>query len=76
MNSYVQRELSAGVMFNSVRVDRFKTMKISANIYMPLSEKTAAVNALLCYMLVRCCKKYPDFTTLSRNCGVSPAVFR
>lgn len=69
MNSYIQRELLPSVMFNSVKEDRFKTMKITANIYMPLSEETAAVNALLCYMLVRCCKAYPDFTTLSRKLG-------
>ncbi|MBR1731448.1 MAG: insulinase family protein, partial [Ruminococcus sp.] len=31
--------------------------------------ETAAVNALLCYMLVRCCRKYPDFTTLSKKLG-------
>lgn len=67
MNPYVQRELLPGVMFNSIKDSRFKTMKISANIYLPLSEETASKNALLCYMLVRCCKKYPDFTTLSRK---------
>lgn len=67
MNTMTQNEIASGVVFSSVKDSRFKTMKISANIFMPLSEQTASVNALLCYMLVRSCKAYPDFTTLSRK---------
>ncbi len=67
MNTLTQNEIAQGVVFSSIKDSRFKTMKISANIFMPLSEKTASVNALLCYMLVRSCKAYPDFTTLSRK---------
>ncbi len=67
MNSLIQKELAPGVMFNSVSVSKFKTMRLLVNILLPLSEETNARNALLCYMLVRCCKKYPDFTTLSRK---------
>lgn len=67
MNTLTQEEIAQGVIFSSVKDSRFKTMKISANIFMPLSEETASVNALLCYMLVRSCKAYPDFTTLSRK---------
>lgn len=67
MNTLTQNEIAQGVVFSSIKDSRFKTMKISANIFMPLSEKTAAVNALMCYMLVRSCKAYPDFTTLSRK---------
>lgn len=67
--SIKQREICDGVMLSSVRDSRFKTMKLSANILLPLSEETAAVNALLCYVLVRSCKKYPNFTTLSKKLG-------
>ena len=67
MNNLSQKEIANGVIFSSIKDSRFKTMKISANIFMPLSEETAAVNALLCYMLVRSCKEYPDFTTLSKK---------
>lgn len=67
MNTLSQKEIAPGVIFSSIKDNRFKSMKISANIFMPLSEETAAVNALLCYMLVRCCEKYPDFTTLSKK---------
>ena len=69
MNPMNTREIYDGVVFNSIYDKRFKTMKLTVNIFQPLSEDTAAVNALLCYMLVRCCKKYPDFTTLSKKLG-------
>ncbi len=61
--------IARGARFNAIPDSRFKTSKLLANIYLPLSAETASVNALLCYMLVRCCKKYPDFTTLSRKLG-------
>ncbi|MCH5298134.1 MAG: insulinase family protein [Ruminococcus sp.] len=67
MNPIKSRELADGVVFNSISDSRFKTMKLLANIFFPLDEQTVAQNALLCYMLVRCCKKYPDFTTMSRK---------
>lgn len=69
MNILNKQELASGVIFNTIKDNRFKTIKISANIYLPLDKETASVNALLCYMLVRCCKKYPDFTTLSKKLG-------
>lgn len=67
MNTLTQKEIAPGVVFSSIKDSRFKTMKLSANIFMPLSEQTASVNALLCYMLVRSCRAYPDFTALSRK---------
>ena len=69
MNPMKTKEIFNGVVFNSIYDNRFKTMKLSVNIFQPLCEDTASVNALLCYMLVRCCKKYPDFTTLSKKLG-------
>lgn len=67
--SIIQREICDGVTLGTIRDSRFKTMKLSVNMLLPLSEETAAVNALLCYVLVRSCEKYPDFTTLSRKLG-------
>ncbi len=67
--SIVQREVCDSVMLGTVRDSRFKTTRLSVNILLPMSEDTAAVNALLCNVLVRSCKKYPDFTTLSRKLG-------
>ncbi len=69
MNPIKQIELADGVVFNSIYDNRFKTMKLLTNIFLPLSEDTASVNALLCYVLVRCCKKYPDMVKMSRKLG-------
>jgi predicted Zn-dependent peptidase len=69
MNPVKQIELADGVVFNSISDERFKTMKLLTNIFLPLSEETASVNALLCYVMVRCCKKYPDMIKMSRKLG-------
>lgn len=67
MNPIIRTRISDGVYFSSIKDSRFKTMKISANIIVPLSEKTASENALLCSVLSRSCKAYPDFTQLSKK---------
>ena len=66
--SNIQRiRLGDGVWFSDVRDSRFKTMKISANLIVPLSAENAAANALICGVLSRSCKAYPDFTALSKK---------
>lgn len=65
----ISRTIADGVVFNHIPDNRFKTMKLCVDILQPLNADTVAVNSLLCYLLVRCCKKYPDFTTLSRKLG-------
>ena len=67
MASIKRNQIANGATFTSVKDDRFKTMKISANIILPLNEKTASSNAVLCGTLVRSCREYPDFTVLSRK---------
>ena len=67
MNNTVRERLADGVMFSAVRDSRFKTMKLSANLIVPLSAETAAANALIGGVLSRSCKAYPDFTALSRK---------
>lgn len=69
MNPVKQNELADGVVFNSISDNRFKTMKLLTNIFIPMSEQTASVYALLCYVMVRCCKKYPDMIKMSRKLG-------
>ena len=69
MNPVKQKELADGVVFNSISDNRFKTMKLLTNIFIPMSEQTASVYALLCYVMVRCCKKYPDMIKMSRKLG-------
>lgn len=67
MNTIKRKLISDGVYFSSIKDSRFKTMKISANIIVPLSQKTASEYALLCGVLSRSCKAYPDFTQLSKK---------
>lgn len=67
MSSLNRKQIANGVYFNSVKDSRFKTMKISANIIVPLSSETASANALLCGVLSHSCKAFPDFTQLSRK---------
>ena len=67
MNSINRVEIADGVFFSSVKDSRFKTMKITANIILLLSEETASENALLFGLLSRSCKAYPDFTALSKK---------
>lgn len=69
MNLIKQLEIADGVVFNSISDNRFKTMKLLANIFLPMDEETVSANALLCYVMVRCCKKYPDMITMSRKLG-------
>ncbi|MER2080633.1 MAG: pitrilysin family protein [Ruminococcus sp.] len=67
MSTIKRTQIADGVFFNSVKDSRFKTMKLSANLYVPLSAETASENALLAGVLSRSCKAYPDFTALSRK---------
>ena len=66
--SFIQRTpIADGVYFNSVRDSRFKTMKLSVHLFVPLSAETASENALIAGVLSRSCKAYPDFTALRRK---------
>ena len=67
MNFINRNEIANGVYFTNIKDSRFKTMKISVNIVVPLSAETASENALVGGLLVRSCKKYPDFTVLSKK---------
>lgn len=67
MNNLERKQISSAVAFNSVKESRFKTMRISVTAYLPLEKETAAENALMSLVLTRSCKKYPDFTELSKK---------
>lgn len=67
MSDFIRKEICEGVSFNYINDNRFKTERISVTLLVPLNKKTAAANALLACVLTRSCKKYPDFTKLSRK---------
>lgn len=62
-----QRAICDGVNFRSIRDTKFKTMRISAHLIVPMSHQTAAENALLPFLLSRASREYPDFTKLGQR---------
>ena len=62
-----QRAICDGVNFRSIRDTKFKTMRISAHLIVPMSRQTAAENALLPFLLSRASREYPDFTKLGQR---------
>ncbi len=56
-----------GINLLSVRGDRYKTGVAAINMYLPIEESFSAARALVPYLLVRACKKYPDYKTLRRH---------
>lgn len=68
MNDSVEfTTLAPGARLCAVRTGQFKTCRISVSIAAPLRKETAAANAMLPFLLHRCCKKYPDFTTMNET---------
>ena len=65
-----QRAICDGVNFRSIRDTKFKTMRISAHLIVPMSRQTAAENALLPFLLSRASREYPDFTKLGQRLAV------
>lgn len=50
------------------RIDsRFKTMKISVNMMLPLTRETAAVYGIFPSLVTRATREYPDFAALNRK---------
>ncbi len=56
-----------GINLLSIRGDRYKTGVAAINMYLPMCESLSAARALVPYLLVRACRKYPDYKTLRRH---------
>lgn len=67
MKELISEKLFDNIRFHTVREKRFKTFRLSAAFYVPLSEDTVSQYALLTRTLLRTCEKYPDFTALSKK---------
>lgn len=59
--------IADNVDFVSIKDDRFKTVKMSMYMFMPLDKSTASANAILPHILVRSCEKFPDFSKLNEQ---------
>ena len=57
--------LAHGVEGLFVKNNRFKTTLVSFNFYLPLKKETAALYALLPFILTSCSSKYPEFSKLN-----------
>lgn len=63
--SHKKVELGKGVEGLFIKNERFNTTLISCNFYLPLRRDTAALYALLPFILTSCSKRYPDFSRLN-----------
>lgn len=63
----VNQTLAPGVSFLSLPDSRFKTAQLWAALLLPLREETASANAIVPYLLRRCCAAYPNMTALARR---------
>lgn len=59
--------ISDAVSLNILEDSRFKTIRISVNMLVPLTEKTAAVNGILPRIVTRASELYPDYTALRKK---------
>lgn len=62
-----QRFVCDGVNFRSIKDTKFKTIRMSVNFMLPIQKSTAAVNAILPFLLSRASREYPDYTKLGER---------
>lgn len=67
MADFIKENISDGIDVLSVPVSQFKTNEISISVAVQLTEKTAALNAILPMLLCRSSEKYPDLTALNKK---------
>ena len=59
--------INDAVNLNVLTEERFKTIRISVNMLLPLQESTAAVYGILPRIVTRATKEYPDYTAFCRK---------
>ena len=60
-------KISDSIYFSSVVDARYKTNRISINLFIPLQKETVSANALIPFVLRKGCADYPDFTQLNQK---------
>ena len=61
------RPLADGAGVLTLADDRFKTARLTAALLLPLDPALASENAVLPYLLQRCCAEYPGFSALKQR---------
>ena len=80
--NYSRKEIMPGVALTCLRSDKFKTACMSISLLTQLKRETAAMNALIPYVLRRGTTMYPDMESLSRKLDnmygttIGPAIRR
>ncbi len=67
MSEIIREKIADGVYFNFIPDNRFKTIRITASLFLPITKETASANALAASLITRSCKAYPDFTSLAKK---------
>ncbi|MDY3988225.1 MAG: insulinase family protein [Massilioclostridium sp.] len=62
-----REKIAEGVYFNSIIDKRFKTNRISVNLFLKLDKETATAYAVLPFLLRKGCATCPDFTELNKK---------
>lgn len=65
MDTVLEREIMRGVHLTAVRAERFKTGCLSMTLLAPHMKKTAAMNAVLPYVLRRGTARLPDMESIA-----------
>ncbi len=65
--SFQRNELGRGIYFSAAKTDKFKSGLISVRFILPLSQKTAAENALLFPVLLRGSKAFPNMESIRKE---------
>ncbi|MCM1299892.1 MAG: insulinase family protein, partial [[Eubacterium] siraeum] len=64
-NNFMRREIGKGIFFNRITDKRFKLNTIVINFLSPLSEETAAENAVASRIISQCSSRYPTYSSLN-----------
>jgi len=66
MNEMIRNPIATGVCLNNIKETKFKSVRISVTMIVPLEKDTAAAYSLLPSVLTYSCAKYPDTTALNK----------
>lgn len=65
MSEMITQRLSDAVTLHTFTDPRFKTMKVSVNMFLPLRSSTAAQYAILPGLVSQATREYPDYTSFN-----------
>ena len=71
MKEFSKQSICDGVKLVTVHTDRFKTNEMAISFLLPLTEETAARNALTISLLSNCSEEYPDMLSIKKKDGIS-----